>query len=211
MKIKNKRIQVIVAHLDDEMFGMGGTLIKLSNPKLKNKIEVISVCHGFGGMDENRITNFFTVLETLGIDGKVIGFDDVSLGKIDDLEINSYLEEEINEFNPDIIFTHTDKDIHIDHQVISKGVSVASRRSKCSIIHFSIPGNTEYSHNTFNPNLFIDISKESVKKVSLLKYYKLYKKNDPLNLHKIKIRDDYYGSLIHTKSAEAFEIKRSII
>jgi LmbE family N-acetylglucosaminyl deacetylase len=112
---------------------------------------------------------------------------------------------------PDIIFTHTPKDTHPDHEIISKLVDIWSRNKKTSIFHFYTGGNTDWHTDSSNPNLFIDISGFEKDKKKLIKQYKKYPKNNPLNYKKIKTKDSYYGSLIGVDLAEIFEIKRIII
>ena len=46
MKLSNKRVLVVVAHTDDETFGCGGFIKKLS--KKKNTIGAISFTDGLG-------------------------------------------------------------------------------------------------------------------------------------------------------------------
>ena len=53
MKIQNKRILIIVAHSDDESFGAGGLIKKLSLNK--NKITAISFTNGIGSRSKNNI------------------------------------------------------------------------------------------------------------------------------------------------------------
>ena len=53
MKIQKKRILIIVAHSDDESFGAGGLIKKLSLNK--NKIAAISFTNGIGSRSKNNI------------------------------------------------------------------------------------------------------------------------------------------------------------
>ena len=56
-----------------------------------------------------------------------------NLHKMSQLKINQIIEKEINKFKPNIIFTHTDKDLNSDHKTIHKSVLVATRPVKIKI------------------------------------------------------------------------------
>ena len=43
------------------------------------------------------------------------------------IEINKILEEEINKYKPNIIFTHSENDTNNDHRVIYKSTMMATR------------------------------------------------------------------------------------
>jgi LmbE family N-acetylglucosaminyl deacetylase len=215
MEIKNKEILVICAHMDDEIYGMGGTLAKLADKELKNKINIIVFGHGFGGQDEERIITFFNNLDRLGINGVVLEYDDVTLETVSTLELCDALKSNIEMLseNPDIIFTHTDKDTHQDHVIVSDLVDIWSRNKAVNIFHFYVGGNTEWCSQSSqkSTNMFIDITGYEKIKKEMVKSYSEYPKNHPLNHKKIKSKDSYYGSLIGVDSAEIFEVKRICI
>ena len=204
--IKNKNILIVSAHLDDEVYGLGGSIAVLSK---NNNVKIVTFCHGLGFQDEDRITRYFNNLDSLKIDGIVDGYDDLSLHKYSHIELSKDLESSIDEI-PDIIFTHTPKHTHSDHKIISEIVDVYARNKPISVFHFSIPGNTEFSNNDFQNELFIDITNEIKTKKKMVKSYKEYPKNHPLNWKNIKAKDKYNGSLIGVKYAETFEVKRMI-
>ena len=210
MEIRNKNILVICAHIDDETYGLGGTLLKLANPELQNKIKVITFCYGLGGVDEDRIIRYYNNLDDIRCDGVVIGYNDVTLESVSTLELSQELNETIATLmpEPNIIFTHTTSDTHNDHKVVSALVDVWSRSKNTSIFHFFTGANTEWSDKSPEGKLFIDITGFEKDKQRLIKRYKKYPKNNPLHPKKIKAKDSYFGSLVGVKSAEVFEVKR---
>jgi LmbE family N-acetylglucosaminyl deacetylase len=210
MEIRNKNILVVCAHLDDETYGLGGTLLKLANPELNNKIRIITFCSGLDKPDEDRIIRYYNNLDNIGVDGIIIGYNDVTLDTVSILELSQELNETIATImpEPNIIFTHTVNDTHKDHKILSELVDVYCRSKNISIFHFYTGGNSDWSSNSIKPNLFIDISDYKKDKKKLINNYKKYPKNNPLNYKKIKAKDSYYGSLVGVKAAEIFEIKR---
>ena len=213
MEIKNKNILVICAHIDDETYGMGGTLLKLANPKLNNKIRVLTFCHGMGRQDEKRITKYYKNIDNIGIDGMILNYNDVTLEQENTLELTRVMNEytEITLSDIDIVFTHKKEDTHPDHWIISDLVDIWARNKKISIFHFGIGVNNEYYNKPLNPQCIIDITGYEKNKKKLIKTYKKYPKNHPLSYKKIKAKDKYNGSLISVKYAEIFEIKRMCI
>ena len=213
MEIKNKNILVICAHLDDETYGMGGTLLKLANPELNNKIRVLTFCHGMGKQDEQRITEYYKNLDDIGIEGTVLNYEDVTLETTTTLELTRVMDEytEMVLSDIDIVFTHKKEDTHFDHLYISELVDIWARDKKVSIFHFGIGANNEWFDKPLNPICLINISGFEKDKKKLIRRYKKYPKNHPLSYKKIKARDEYLGSIIGVESAEAFEIKRITI
>lgn len=208
--MKNKKILVIVAHLDDEVFGLGGTLLKLSKD---NQICIISMCHGWDGWDEKRIEAFQNVTEHFGADTKyhIFQHNDVSLESVATRILMDELNKVINVYQPEVLFTHTHKDTNPDHRIVAELGDVLARRGKFQKVYrFSVPGNSDWQSEPFKPNAFFDISDVFKEKLSLLQYYKEYKYPDPLSWKKILAKDEYLGSLIDLEKAEGFEIRQEI-
>ena len=82
------------------------------------------------------------------------------------------------------------------------------------VLFFEILSSSEwnFNENKFSPNLYIDISKEINRKISVFKCYKdeLRKFPHPRSIEGIKILSQYRGMESGTKYAESFKIVRSI-
>ena len=203
----NKKIAIVVSHMDDEVFGMGGTLLKLSK---HNQILIVSFCHGMNGFDEKRFESFIEVISKVNAKYDLYDYDDVTLELASTLKLTNKLDNTLKEFNPDIVFTHS-KDCHPDHVIVSDVVDVLSRRGRFQGVYkFTIPGNNEWTDNNFKPSLYIDITSEFKDKLKLIRYYREYQYPDPLSPKKIKYHDEYIGSIINKKKAECFEIHQEI-
>ena len=77
------------------------------------------------------------------------------------------IEEQINSFKPDLILTHHNYDLNIDHRITSQAVMTAPRPvgSSLQIASFETPSSTEWqfdNHLSFNPNLFVKLEKDSI-------------------------------------------------
>jgi len=137
-------------------------------------------------------------------------YDDVSLDRHSHLSITSYISSIISKVKPNIVYTNYSKDIHIDHQLVSKSVRVACRprhnSSVKSLYEFSIPGSGEWNFESINYNTFHNIEKNIKTKYDCINRYttELQKSPDPLSGEYIKYRDLYYGSIAGYKQAEPF-------
>ncbi len=228
MKKKTKKVLVIAAHPDDEVLGCGATLYKLS--KKKYKIKVIFLSDGESSRKINNkkiIKDLIKKRENQAIkSAKILGIKklkffrlpDNKLDSFDLLKINQIIENEIKLFKPNIIFTHSNHDLNVDHVVAHNATITACRAYKFrfinSIYAFEISSNTEsnfkISKKKFSPNVFIDIKNEITKKLEALSQYKneLEKWPHPRSLKALKILAHYRGTQSGLDSAEAFQLIR---
>ena len=135
------------------------------------------------------------------------------------LEIIKEIEKKIFQFKPTIIYTHSDLDLNIDHQIVSRAVMTACRPinnlSVKEIYFFEVLSSSEWGHKSkksFMPNYFVDISKTINLKIKAFKFYKKEIKKYPhsRSIEGVKILSKYRGLMIGVKNAEAFFMKRKI-
>ncbi|WP_261798041.1 PIG-L deacetylase family protein [Campylobacter peloridis] len=164
--MKNK-ILIIAAHPDDEVLGCFGTIARL----IKEGYEAYTLILGEGktSRNENNLEEQKNILEnelimannTIGIK-KVFReyFSDNSFDDTNLLKIVKAIENVKNEIKPNIIFTHYENDLNIDHQITYKAVITATRsltnESVKEIYSFEILSSTEWSYPlSFQPNVFL--------------------------------------------------------
>lgn len=226
-----KKILVVAAHPDDELLGCGGTLLYFKNKGYKIKIIFLSDGESSRDLNKFKIKKLIQKRENQAelVSKKykfarpIFGnFPDNKLDTVPFLEIVKFVEKEINNFKPEIIFTHFENDLNIDHQLTFKSVITATRPlSKTfvkKIYSFEIPSSTEFNFTRnkkkiFNPNYFVDISKFVHKKNNLLKIYKSELRSwpHPRSIKAINNLSKYRGSQIGIKYAEAFISIRELI
>tara|TARA_Y100001958_G_C21162611_1_gene496140 strand:- start:89 stop:763 length:675 start_codon:yes stop_codon:yes gene_type:complete len=223
--MKKKKILVVAAHPDDELLGCGGTLALLSK---KNKIFALFFTDGVSARKvknsknaEKRKENSLKSLKIIGIKkSKFLNFPDNELDKVPLLKITKEIEIIIKNFKPDTIFTHSNVDLNIDHEIISRAVVTATRPKPnfCvkNILLFETLSSTEWNFNlkkkTFNPNYYIDISKTINTKIKAAKAYKneISSWPHPRSINGIKNLAKYRGQSVGLKYAEAFYLLRKI-
>ena len=234
------KILVIAAHPDDEVLGMGGTITKYV--KNGDSVKIIIMATGIFSrrssnntndsvydVDENVLEKMSKQVQNLQKDAikasKIMGvkdieflnFPDNEMDKKSNLEITKKIEYIISKFKPDIVFTHSQHDVNIDHRIIHDATITATRpTSKISIkcvYSFEIPSSTEwYFKSPFSPNVFVDISKELPKKIKALEAYKseLRKYPHPRSKEGLESVAKRWGTVSGFNAAEAFCLIREI-
>ncbi len=223
-----KKILIIVAHPDDEILGCGGTIARLN----KEGYESYSIILGEGitsrdntrdrAKNKSKIINLKEQAnrtnELLGIK-KVFFFDlpDNRFDTVPFLDIVKVIERIKNNVKPEIIFTHYEKDINIDHQITYRAVITATRplekETVKEIYSFEIPSSTEWSYPlSFSPNVFYDISETIDIKLRALEEYKteLREYPHPRSLEGVKLIAKNWGMKVGLECAEAFKCVRMI-
>lgn len=222
-----KKILIVCAHPDDELIGCGGLI--LNNLK-KTKFKIIYTCRTYDKRNIKTKSKYSLrkksakeLSKHLNIEKPIFfNFPGLSLVRKDITSMSQLLLNEIKKFKPDSIFTHCVDDLHHDHRSTSEAVMIAARPSVYNnsiknIFYFEIPSATEKlikKDKVFNPNFFVDISKNINLKVKLIKkYYKKELKKYPsaLSTKGIINLSKYRGSNIRIKNAEAFEIIKIIV
>lgn len=221
-----KKILIVAAHPDDELLGCGGTLALLS--KKKCKILTLFFTDGVSsrkGFNHNnkiiRKKNALKSLKILGVrDSNFLTYPDNGLDTVPIIKIIKEIEKVIDNFKPDTIFTHSNVDLNIDHEIISRAVITATRPKPKffvkNIFLFETLSSTEWNFNykkkVFNPNFFIDISKTIHKKIRAAKAYKseLNRWPHPRSIEGIKTLAKYRGQSVGLEFAEAFYLHRQV-
>lgn len=220
-----EKILVICAHPDDEVLGCGGTLLK--HRSKKDQINIIYVFEGSSGRDkidksktnynlQKRKKSALAVAKFLKV--KSVSFlnnENLNSNSNTKLKITNEITECINKVKPTIIYTHSSKDLNIDHRNCLESVLIATRVNTSNklkkILSFEIPSSTEWSFNlfgSFSANYFVDIEKFMKDKLKLLNLYKYELKKFPYPRSKENIlaQSKFIGSFVGFKNAERFEV-----
>ena len=208
------KILVISPHPDDEVLGMGGTIKKLSK---KNKIILCVVSEGATAqykdkkMIKVRRDSCKKTAKILGISQTIfLDYPDMKLN-LSHLDINKKLEEIIEKYRPEIVYTAPKNDLNLDHQMVFNSTLVACRPKSGvkQILCYEIQGNTKVP---FVPNVFENIEKEFPYKIKGFKMYKseIEEFPNPRSIAAIENLAIQRGVESGTKKAEAFELIRVV-
>ena len=207
-------ILVIAPHPDDEVLGMGGTIKKLSK---KNKIILCVISEGATAQYKNkkmiqvRRDSCKKAAKILGISHIIfLDYPDMRLN-LSHLDINKKLEEIIEKYRPEIVYTAPKNDLNLDHQMVFNSTLVACRPKSGvkQILCYEIQGNTKVP---FVPNVFENIEKEFSYKIKGFKMYKseIEEFPNPRSITAIENLAIQRGVESGTKKAEAFELIRVV-
>jgi len=217
------KILIVGAHPDDEILGVGGTILK----HVKNGDQVKILILGDGEI--SRETGDIAKRQNQAqIAAMSLGVKDLILEKLPDNQFDSVplltivkiVEKAIMEFKPEIIYTHHGADLNIDHQLTFRAVITACRPQPAffvkKILTFETSSSTEWqskaSEKIFLPNEYHDISEFIDKKIEILKNYQdeLRPYPHPRSAEGVKILAQYRGIEVGYRFAEAFQIIRSL-
>lgn len=224
------KILFIGAHPDDVELGCGGTIYKYS--KLGASIKVLVLAEGSSSRFSED-TDFSIVeqeinkrqhsckvsLQNLGVNE--VEFHNLPCGRLDSvsiLDINKIIENTISNFQPDTVFTHSDKDTNLDHRIVFSSTKIATRPSAFPFIRrvcsYEVLSSTECAFNsTFQPNMFISLDKEDVdSKIRSLQQYETEMRDfpHPRSIEGVRVLANYRGMQVFKRCAEAFEVLRSV-
>ena len=228
---KSKRILVVAAHPDDDVLGCGGTMAKAIATGAEVAVmflgEGISARFPIGQYESDEFHNQTRVrmdgarksLSVLGITDFEFGnrlcgqFDSYSL-----ISIVKDIERKMEEFKPNILFTHNPSEVNIDHRISYEAVEVACRPTRefiaTEVYTFEIPCSGSWTFDsTFKPNVFVDVSSHWDKKLTAWSCYESEGRAFPFPRSNEGLRTlaQYRGMMSNLKLAEAFRLVRMII
>jgi len=224
----SKKILIIAAHPDDEVLGCFGAVARM----VKEGDEAYTLILGEGktSRDEQRsIENKKAELNILNQEiekaNSVINikktfienFPDNRFDSVDLLDIVKAILKVKEEIKPDIIFTHYENDLNIDHQITYQAVVTATRpmedESVKEIYSFEVLSSTEWNYPlSFSPDLFFDISETIKLKKEAMKQYnsELCQFPHPRSIEGIELNAKYHGMRVGKAYVEAFKTVRVI-
>ena len=218
-----KKILIVAAHPDDEVLGCFGTVAKLI--KKGYKAYTLILGEGKTSRDNFNKKELEKIKDEILKANNVIGIDKIFIEHFPDnrfdsvnlLDIVKVVEKVKNEIKPDIIFTHFQNDLNIDHQITYKAVITATRALKNEsvkeIYSFEILSSTEWNYPlSFNPDVYFDISSTIDLKLKAMSEYKseLREFPHPRSLEGIKLNAKYLGMRVGREYVEAFKCVRII-
>jgi len=189
-------ILIVVAHLDDETFGMYGTIKKLSK---KHNVIIYSLCKGRDDINsKSRLKTIFNLYNTVNV--LVDKYYDLHLSDEYQKDIASSIRDVIIENEIDNVYT-TSMDLHNEHQIINQCTKVAVRNTKVkSLYEMYIPGSSDIKHFTSEHIVEINLKEK-------LKACKKYNTEvNKITINKIKRANQFIGSKYNMKAAELFNV-----
>lgn len=213
------KIIAIGAHLDDIELACGGTLAKAVGKGHEVRMIVLSKSDykhysgKYGRSSEIAIEEGKSAARLLGIKQlKVYDFPTKDIPN--DSSVVEVLNEEFDNFNPDLIMTHWQFDTHKSHMNTALATMAAARYYNSIIMYEPFPP-AGRSYAAFRPQLYVDITDTIELKLKALSTHKSeLKKFGPEWVETIKARAQLRGFELlsndphRSKYAEVFEVVR---
>jgi LmbE family N-acetylglucosaminyl deacetylase len=193
------RVLIVAAHPDDELLGVGGTLLR--HLTAGDEVAVAVACGADLNNGEERIPVGRSIARDLGYS--------LAIGPATQL---GYEVPDLPEIAADIVYTHHPGDLNRDHRLVAEAVQVACRphtANVTSLRYFETPSSTEWGSG-FVPNLFVDIDAHLAEKVHLVGRYETEMRPwpHPRSEQALIDRARYWGSVAGFRAAEAFMVGR---
>jgi N-acetylglucosamine malate deacetylase 1 len=226
----NNVVTVFVAHPDDEVLGMGGTIAK--HRKNRDLVHIVILAEGVTSRNNCNKSESEKKLIDLSIAAQkahkilnstsleLCSFPDNRMDSVDRLDVVKVVEKYLGQHNPNIVYTHHAGDLNIDHRRVHEAVVTACRpipdNSIKRLLFFEVPSSTEYQTSLstlyFMPNWFVNISKTFKTKMQALKEYESEMRSFPhaRSYEVIESLAKWRGASVGEEVAEAFMLGRNL-
>ena len=222
-------ILAVVAHPDDEILGCGATLARLKREG--HRIYSVILCAGAEARTDRPPQLERVAAEAarmVGVeDSALYRFPNVRFNTVPHLEIVQAIEEAIDRFRPDWIFTLHPGDLNVDHRVCHEATMAAvmlpqrlSRNLPATMIRkvflCEVVSSTDWGlpqSPAFQPNAFFDVSATMDEKIGALEHFVGAMKPFPhsRSIENVRHLAHVRGAQVGIEQAEAFVVVRDLI
>jgi len=218
-------VLVVSAHPDDEVLGLGGTLIRhvQQSEVVYPAILADASQVRYSEEDRERLKNACTKsCSELGVQPPAfLGFPDQKLDTYSQIDLTKAIEALILKYRCEVVYTHHFGDINRDHQLLHEATLVATRPKPGGIVKqvlcYSVPSSSEWAPflpgRSFLPNWFVDISPTLKQKLRALAHYssEIPPYPHPRSLAAVENQAKYWGSSVGFEYAEPFMLMRNLV
>lgn len=215
------KILVFAPHPDDEIIGIGGTILRHIKTGDEVGLMILTKAHEPYWSKEiiaKKTEEVHAVSKFMGI--KRLFWEDFktgSLNSVPSIELLNKIETVVADFEPDIIYAPPKGDVHIDHDIVGiLSLSVSKRfRSVIKLFFYEEPQNTAGNSSPFYfvPNYFVDVTAFIDKKMEALDMYQTEKKDfpHPRSSKALKLAAAERGRTIGVEFAESLMLVKEIV
>ncbi|MDA1348644.1 MAG: PIG-L family deacetylase [Chloroflexi bacterium] len=220
---------VVAAHPDDEVLGCGGTAAGLSESgDLWIGILGEGVAARYGLGEEAPKADLERLKSQAERAGKILGAKEVVFASLPDnrfdtvamLDIVKVIEKWIKDFGPEVVYTHHNGDLNVDHSATFRAVLTATRpmigETVRDVYAFEIASSTEWAFQSigqpFHPNTFVDVTATIDRKIEALEAYtgEVREFPHPRSPDALRANAKRWGAAVGVQAAEAFELIRAV-
>jgi N-acetylglucosamine malate deacetylase 1 len=218
-------ILIIAAHPDDELLGVAGAARK--HVESGDRVHALILGQGALSRDGGSDTEVESLKSQARRAGEIIGFADVAFDDLPDnafdtvslLSIAKKAEAALARVRPDIVFTHHEHDLNVDHRLTFQAVLTACRPcndlAPKALYTFETLSSTEWQSKdakSFRPTLYVDIEGQVDRKIEALRCYVSEIRPYPhaRSLEGVRILAQFRGLESGLRFAEAFQLIRHV-
>lgn len=205
MNFYGKRVLFLGAHPDDIELGCGALLHQIVN---KTEVLCVTLSDNQKNPDlQNVKDEHLKSMAVLGVLAEKVVFGPFTTRVFPDSrqEILEYFLKLRKDFKPDLIFVHSQHDIHQDHNTMTDEALRAFRG--ITVLGFDVVR----SSYGFFPHFLVEVSEESVnKKIEALSQYETYRDKYYFNSELTRSIMVRHGALAEIPFAEGFDILRIV-
>jgi LmbE family N-acetylglucosaminyl deacetylase len=213
-------VLVVGAHPDDEVLGAGGTMAR--HAAAGEAVHVLVVTEGttqqYDDEDliEEKRRDARACADRLGVTGVHFGdLPDMRLDDVAHVEVNAVVEAVVDEVGPDVVYTHSRREVNRDHVAVHDSTLVATRPGSgvSTVLAYETPSSTEWSPRMagFEPDLFVDIGDHLDAKIEAFEAYETEVREypHPRSAESLRAVAKARGAACGAHAAEAFDVLRA--
>ena len=218
------RTIVIAPHPDDEVLGVGGTLMRRKAEGEKMAWLIVSGITSEAGWSDNQIRQRADEIKRVSV---LFGFDSVfelnfpttQLDQVSMSDLIAAISNVFKTFEPEEVFVPHPSDVHTDHRIVFDAVASCTKWFRYSsvkrVLAYETLSETDFGLGTnqaFRPNVFINIEPYLADKLRAMDIYEseLGEFPFPRSHEAIRALATLRGAASGFKAAEAFELLREI-
>lgn len=201
------RVLAIGAHPDDVEVGAGGLLARLARSGKRVVIAATSV----PTLNDERSAEARASAEVIGAESVILFGDE--LGRVEDVPMHALvkrLDELVAAERPDLVLTHSERDLHWDHRLVHRATIAALRRTPCDLLCFTSTPELNAASNFFG-QCFADITETLDVKLRAVAAHASQVAKRSVDMESCRDLARAIGRLCGTRYAEAYEVLRLIV
>jgi len=210
------QVLVIGAHPDDELIGCGGAIAK--HVEKGDEVSILIFTRAYTPkwtkdyikrqpLWQKSVDQFLKIKKRINLDFPTLWLNTIPHGELADAIFKVITEE-----RPDIIYTHFEGDLNMDHHFVAVSTKVACRSfTNIKLLSYEIIVNTNNGNEAFKPNFYVALGKNHLStKISAYKLYEVESDNAKRLPQKLENLAKLRGNEIGKNYAEAFTLIREV-
>jgi LmbE family N-acetylglucosaminyl deacetylase len=216
------RVLCVGAHPDDEVLGVGGTLA--AHAAAGDEVHVLILTEGATAqyddpsMVEQKREEARACADRLGVEAVHFGdLPDMRLDDVPHVEVNAIVEDRVEAVAPDVVYTHSRREVNRDHRAVYDSTVVATRPESGveRVLAYETPSSTEWvggGADRFEPTTYVDVTDHLETKVAAFAEYDSETRSypHPRSAESLRARARTRGTTAGVAAAEAFSLVREV-